>query len=452
VDMADVTFEKAFKAFQAGNTMRGGDSSGISVMSAAVGFSGLPTAGTRLLILIVSAAAHLATRTSSLDIYVNSVGVIPIVYQSLINIRQRCAWNCDIKFVVSYNDYGKVVKDYQPHCVTAYRDHAHHLWVAPKVIDSSKNPLTILELSGFNMRDMGPNSTFFGPIFGHAPFKGRHVYKFGLPSDFRSFSSSFSSFCLLGITHGKDGPENVTHNPLPEMNEDEWYTEVVRANYVRNAYFLRPAKQYSSISNVLSPPTKGVTFISRGEEYDALDTGASDLIEDEEGSEEEDYYEPQFEEEPRRSPQETTITGRPTVMSVPTDILGSVTPMVSPFSPVPLVPSSASSSTSTTSSKPSGADYRVLSGSLSEVPRLSSSSSPPPPPPPRRESVQPKSILVPEGGRDKEKVKAPVRFTEVEEQPETESDKEDEEAEQADDDFVKEDEKYGVFDPSEFEG
>lgn len=291
VSTEDVTFEKAYRAFQAGSTLRGSDSS--SVLSTSYGFSGFPTALTRKLILITSTAAHLCTRTTELDIYADSVGIIPIVHQSLINIRQRCAWNCNVKFITSYNDIGKVHPDYRRHCVTSYRPSAHHFWVSAKVIDSAKKPDDVLDKSDQNMSEMGTNSTFFGPIFGRAPFSGKYVYEFGEPADFRSFSSTFSDLCMIGITHTKDGPGDVVHVPLVRVpHETAWYVRVIMANSERNSYFLHPTKHYSPISNVLSPPTKGVVFVVRDGDWTTVaDTGASDRIEEEVDTDEDEHYE-----------------------------------------------------------------------------------------------------------------------------------------------------------------
>jgi len=138
----------------------------------------------------------------------------------------------------------------------------------------------------------GANSTFFGPIFGKAPFKGRKVYQFGVPSDFRSFSSSFADFSLIGVEYNADGFVKISPVPLVEIpNEDAWYSIVVKANVIKNAYFLRPGKQYSPISNVLSPPSKGILYSLRGEEYVLSDTGAADQIEEDE-SDEDEHYDP----------------------------------------------------------------------------------------------------------------------------------------------------------------
>jgi len=94
------------------------------------------------------------------------------------------------------------------------------------------------------------------------------------------------------VEYNVDGFVKISPVPLVEIpNEDAWYSIVVKANVIKNAYFLRPGKQYSPISNVLSPPSKGILYSLRGEEYVLSDTGAADQIEEDE-SDEDEHYDP----------------------------------------------------------------------------------------------------------------------------------------------------------------
>jgi len=134
----------------------------------------------------------------------------------------------------------------------------------------------------------GISFTFYGPIFGAEPWRqGRFVHSFGLPSGFQGFCGTVKDMSLMGLTYnGSVGTPHVT--PLPMISTDGvWYETVIKANMHRNVIFLRPSRQYSPISNVVIPPTKGVKFATRGVELAYAEQGdADDIYDDVEASDE----------------------------------------------------------------------------------------------------------------------------------------------------------------------
>jgi len=143
----------------------------------------------------------------------------------------------------------------------------------------------------------GVQFTYYGPLFGAAPWiKGRYVFKFGNPSSFKGFCSTRDGLTLVGFKH--EGHEVVTPvlTPLDRIVTDiQWYGEVIRANVIRNSYFLRPGRQYSPISNTVVPPTKGVKFAIKGVEFVHTEQGDADefLNEDDDDEEEIVTYVPE---------------------------------------------------------------------------------------------------------------------------------------------------------------
>lgn len=267
VDYREATFDKAYKAFGKGNTLRGGDDSGLNLLSSCVGYSGMPTALARHQILLTSSSCFLATKFRELDIYCPSIGVIPLLHSSLLAARMTESFDCDWKFIVSFNDSANVDKDYRVYVLTSFRKDAHKLWISTKVIPSSAKTDEVLLQSDSVMKQVaGPNFTYWGPLFGSAPFiQGRFVYRHGLPSNFHGFCTTCGSFRLFGYEHRGGGSLKSVTISLPLAKTDtEWYSEVIKANSVRNSYFLRAARQYSSISNTIVPPQKGVRFAISG--------------------------------------------------------------------------------------------------------------------------------------------------------------------------------------------
>jgi len=297
VDYHNASFEKAQKAYSHGNTLRGGDDSGINVLSAAVGYSGMPTALARNQILLTSSASWLMTQVKLLDIYCPSIGVIGMLHSSLLAMQQRLSTNCSWRYITSYSDSSKVHADFASYVETSYRSGAHRLWISDKVMPSAKKTADLLLESGHVMKQVsgeGVSFTFFGPIFGSEPWRqGRFVHSFGLPSNFQGFCGTLSTLSLMGITF-TEGP-GITHVvPLVQMVTDTaWYEMVIKANMHRNVVFLRPSRQYSPISNVIIPPAKGVKFATRGVDLEYAEQGDADDFYEEEDLEDEyiDYVE-----------------------------------------------------------------------------------------------------------------------------------------------------------------
>lgn len=281
VDSKAGTFEKAHKAYAKGNTLRGGDDSGLNVFSSAIGFSGLPTPLARHQILVTSVAGWLLSQVDELDIYCPSIGIIPILHSSLLAVKQMRVNSCSWRFITSFTDSTKVDPLYSDYVLTSFRQGAHRLWVSDKVMPSAKKASDLLLKSSDNMRQIvaeGVSFTFFGPLFGAAPWaQGRFVHRFGLPSNFWGFCGTISDLSLLGMVG-----ENVSEllpivRPLDKVPTDgEWYEIVVRANMNRNAVFLRLGRQYSPISNILIPPSKGVKFATRGTDLAYAEQGDND--------------------------------------------------------------------------------------------------------------------------------------------------------------------------------
>jgi len=138
VDYKKPTLEKAIKAYSAGMILRGGDGSGLNVLSSAIGFSGMPTPLVRHQILLTSAAGFLLGKTRQLDIYCPSIGVIPLLHSSLVGLRTMKPTPCDWKYITSYTDSSKVDKDYKDYVETSYRAGSHRLWVSDKTIPSKR--------------------------------------------------------------------------------------------------------------------------------------------------------------------------------------------------------------------------------------------------------------------------------------------------------------------------
>jgi len=434
VDARSANFEKAHKAYAKGSTLRGGDDSGLNVFSAAIGFSGLPTALARHQILITSVAAWLISQVDTLDVYCPSIGIIPVLHSSLLAVKQVCPTQCIWRFITSYTDSTKVDPVYSDYVETSFRHGAHRLWVSDKVMPSAKKCSDLLLKSGENMDQIvkeGVSFTFFGPLFGACPWmQGRYVHRFALPSNFWGFCGTLPNLSLLGMTgETVDGLMPIV-KPLDKVSTDaELYEIVIKANLNRNAVFLKLGRQYSPISNIIIPPFKGVKFVTRGTDLSYAEQGDADDFYDtdedesggdeaqwvaEEGEDEYDRGEGEFddrsdEEDPVESGSTTASTTsilRPSssVRSTkavmfdqkpPSDI-GGVVPLVPPPS-ISLGPILTTASTVVVSTvSPSSA---IVGLGVSPLP------SPPPPPPPRLGT----GLLAPPASPDPEEKEVPEK-------------------------------------------
>lgn len=301
VDPLNPTFDKAYKAMQKGDVVRGGDNAGGSILADALGFSGFVTPVTKGLVLTTALALFLTSKVPELDIQCDSIGDVPLVHQSIVNFRDRITNRCDVRYVVMLKSLNDVHKDYKGQCLTAFRAGSHRLYVSKRVIPSGKKTDEIVEKAEEELHTLsekteqkGESFTYYGPAYGMTPFRsGRYLYKFGVPSSFRAIVSTFPDLGLYGAHVSKDGralEPIITDLPCITTPE-KWYETVIRANSFKNAYFLRAARQYSPISNLLTPPTKGVKFTLRGDAYEVGETGEADTFDDwESESEEDDYY------------------------------------------------------------------------------------------------------------------------------------------------------------------
>jgi len=175
----------------------------------------------------------------------------------------------------------KVDSLYSDYVISSYRRDAHRLWVSDKVMPSAKKASDLLLKSSDNLREIvreGASFTFFGPIFGAAPWtQGRYVHRFALPSNFWGFCGTIPDLSLLGMVYNGGQEFTPIVKPLEMMPTDiGWYEAVIRANMNRNAIFLRLGRQYSPISNVIVPPFKGVKFATRGTDLAYADQGDGD--------------------------------------------------------------------------------------------------------------------------------------------------------------------------------
>jgi len=148
-----------------------------------------------------------------------------------------------------------------------------------------------LEKTSDLMKGMGSDFTFYGPIFGPYPFTPKfHVFSHGWPSDFKGFVSTAIN-SLIGAVKEKKALSIVGIKVKEFQLETKWYEEVILANMRKNAYFLRPSRNFCAISNLMVPPTKGVSFVVKDSSYEYGASGAAvDFVQDEDGSEEDDYY------------------------------------------------------------------------------------------------------------------------------------------------------------------
>jgi len=300
IDPSSPTFEKAYKAMQKGDVIRGGDNAGGSILADAFGYSGFVTPLTKGLVLTTALSLFLSSKVSELDIQCDSIGDVPIIHQSLANFAPRIENRCDVRYIVMLKSLNDVHADYKGRCLTSFRAGSHRLYVSKRVVPSGKKAEDILEKAEEELHTLveksakGETFTYFGPAFGSTPFRaGRYLYKFGVPSSFRAIISTQPELALYGAHVSKDGRTlSPVITSLPCIKTpDEWYAMVIRANAWKNGYFLRACRQYSPISNLLTPPTKGVKFTLRGESYDAGETGEAETFDDYESeSDEDDYY------------------------------------------------------------------------------------------------------------------------------------------------------------------
>jgi hypothetical protein len=100
-------------------------------------------------------------------------------------------------------------------------------------------------------------------------------------------------FHLTGAVGLEDSLEICKEKLKSIPTQALWYTEVVRSNIVRSSYFLRPTRVFSSISNLLTAPRKGVVFSFAGDDIVYADTGYSSWTAEEE-SYEYDYADEEF--------------------------------------------------------------------------------------------------------------------------------------------------------------
>lgn len=296
VDPSDADFAKARKAMESGNIIRGGESSGSSVLANSVGFSGLVTKLTKHTLMMISTILSVARTRSVVDIYTESIGPIPVVYQSVVNALQtrKFVHSFDMRFIVSYADASKVAPEYQNCVATNYRKGAHRIWISNKTIPSDKGVNKVLEKTAEMFAGLGDDFTFYGPVFGSFPFsmQSMHVFSHGWPSDFKGFVSTEIKN-LVGANVDKKGASTIVEVPCRTFDsESMWYAEVIYSNIKKNGYFLRPCRRYSPISNLMTPPSKGVTFVVKDATYEYGTTGAARdwITGEEEDSEEGDYY------------------------------------------------------------------------------------------------------------------------------------------------------------------
>jgi hypothetical protein len=428
VDYKKPTLEKAVKAYSAGMILRGGDGSGLNVLSSAIGFSGMPTPLVRHQTLLTAAAGFLLSKTRQLDIYCPSIGVIPLLHSSLVGLRAMKPTPCDWKYITSYTDSSKVDKDYKDYVETSYRNGSHRLWVSDKVIPSKADTAALSLSSGehlYQVAQDGSKFTYYGPLFGQEPWRqGRYVFRHGLPSGFKGFCTTMDSFALQGMKYeGDDHFTSVMVNLDRIESDTKWYEAVIRANINRNAVFLRMGRRYSPISNVIIPPFKGVKFAMRGSDLEYAEQGdnsefvdyksdqeveaeyAEDTLSDEtdegdgDGDDEDDgdfddyvggrdeyssVNDPALVQEPLKS----AMTRLPR-SAVPTEKGVTISPIVEERFLVlensllgAIVPNENTSSTSITT---------TLSTSSRPLPSSSFVGPPPPPPPPRVSPVTPVS-------------------------------------------------------------
>jgi len=293
VDSRLPTFEKAYKAAGKGATLRGGDGSGLNILSGAIGFSGLPTKLARHQQLLTATAAFLMQHVASLDIYCQSIGVIPLLHSSLLAARTLMPSSCTWKYITSFADSANVEKTYTDFVQTSFRMGSHRMWVTDQVMPSAKKVADVLLESAVHMNKFladGVQFTYYGPLYGAAPWlKGRYVFKFANPSSFKGFCSTRDDLSLVGFKHEGHEVASPVVTPLERVISDtQWYGEVIRANVVRNSYFLRPGRQYSPISNTVVPPTKGVKFAIKGADFVHTEQGDADEFLDEDDEDEEE--------------------------------------------------------------------------------------------------------------------------------------------------------------------
>jgi len=290
---APLDLTRAIKASKVGDLLRGGKRSGFNVLAGCVGFSGLPTEQVQHWTLQASTIIGLSQVVSNLDVFCESVNVIPLMQQTVVNAKALTHSQCVIRFVVSYDNFSKVEVTCRPVTLTAYRPTAHRLWISTKTMESLSSVTDLLAKSGEHLATLENEHgfTFYGPAFGPAPFaNGRHLYVHGWPVDFCAFVTTLPAFCLAGVTVRDGAWDSLVNTPLREMPDYlTWYREVITANFKSNAYFLRPQRNYSPISNLLSAPTKGVVFVQRGDEMVPLETGDDYQFVDPAHSDEDEY-------------------------------------------------------------------------------------------------------------------------------------------------------------------
>jgi len=196
-----------------------------------------------------------------------------------------------LKFLCNFSEFSKVHKDYRSFLISTQRTGVHQLWVSHLVVPTDSDINVVLDQSDQELAGCGEAFTYFGPLFGAAPFThGRYVFSFGDPSDFRSWCTTMKGFYLMGAEL-KDEELTLTQETLVRVSSlDKWHAAVIQANTTKTSYFLRPRKFFSTISNLLCAPRKGVIFSVEGDQVTYRTTGsAAEWVVDQSDSYEEDY-------------------------------------------------------------------------------------------------------------------------------------------------------------------
>jgi len=255
--------EEAYKAYQLGNTFRGGEKRGLACMASSVGFTALQSVNVRRMLTLLGIAIPLIADEKKVQIYCNISDVV-LLNSSLKHFVPGCD---PILTLVADKDFYKL-------------DDKARLLVTQKVVDGTI-AIRYLEQSVPNVgqslvaRSVMRNAcddyvtisekghskyVTICPIVSEFAFQeGRKVYCFRSPWDFCGIMTNLKDDLMQAVSYDKI--EHQTRAFVQQKTPQDFFKEVISSNARMNVMWLSRTVPFSPVSNLLVPPKKGYSAI-----------------------------------------------------------------------------------------------------------------------------------------------------------------------------------------------
>jgi hypothetical protein len=319
VPSAEPKFVDVKKSITDGEALRGGNKSAISIFSATVGFSGIPTNTYRDAHLFFCAVFSAVFTHNSVDVVLDSSNYIDPLIATLLDNRALLFKDLGGDNLITeekVRDYVRFVLPFPQFptdaakrnwCSTSCRPSTYRVLRADPSLPvfNDTTPLKDIAVEGCRSLSVVEGSggyTMFTKVFGSEIFNQSFVYRYGRSGALDAVVSSDSKLTWWGV--GIDfvdlSPRLVKVKHLsPFLTESDYYSAILKENLFRNGYFLTPSSQYSPISNIMVVRTKGVSTAEGDVDYKdqiADHTHSWDACDDY-GDEEEEHVDGEFAED-----------------------------------------------------------------------------------------------------------------------------------------------------------